>query len=276
MKKTTMWGRLALALSMTVVVGMLIVSAPKRAEAFTAQVVSKTFSATGTGASILIRHGKTFTYSVTGTQVGTTVLERSVDGSNYAVALSTKNNSGTYSGTILVETPTRGPAYYRFRQDAYTSGSAITVLTEQDDLVQSFYNYSGEANLKLYDGHVEVPGTLTVTGGMDASNLAASSVVTAKLASDAVISAKISDSAVTTNKVAPGAITTAKVAQDAVTSVGLLTGAVVTDKLAASSVITAKMFLDLPAMQIPCVTTAKRLGSCSSINAATGVCNNCN
>jgi len=52
-------------------------------------------------------------------------------------------------------------------------------------------------------------------------------------------------------------------------------GTIVTAKLATSSVTTAKMQLDLPSGYVPCITTAKRLGYCSSTPTA-GVCANCN
>ena len=52
-------------------------------------------------------------------------------------------------------------------------------------------------------------------------------------------------------------------------------GTVVTAKLATASVTTAKMWLNLPSGYVPCITTAKRLGYCSTL-ATTGVCSNCN
>ena len=71
-------------------------------------------------------------------------------------------------------------------------------------------------------------------------------------------------------------VSTSMIEALAVTAAKLASGAVTTDKLASSSVTTAKMYLDLPAMQIPCITTGKLLGSCGNLTAATGVCNTCN
>jgi hypothetical protein len=51
---------------------------------------------------------------------------------------------------------------------------------------------------------------------------------------------------------------------------------ITTTKIATSAVTTAKLYLDLPATYVPCITTAKRLGYCTSVNATTGVCNACN
>ena len=69
---------------------------------------------------------------------------------------------------------------------------------------------------------------------------------------------------------------TVVVAGSGLTSASIADSGVVTAKIATAAVITAKLYLDLPTSSVPCVTTAKRLGYCSSLNAATGVCNNCN
>ena len=52
-------------------------------------------------------------------------------------------------------------------------------------------------------------------------------------------------------------------------------GTVITAKLAESSVITAKLYLDLGASKVACITTNKVLGVCSGSIGATGGCN-CN
>ena len=57
---------------------------------------------------------------------------------------------------------------------------------------------------------------------------------------------------------------------------GLASSAVTTPKIASEAVTTAKLYLDLPAMYLPCVTTAHKLGYCSNLTAASGVCNSCN
>ncbi len=50
---------------------------------------------------------------------------------------------------------------------------------------------------------------------------------------------------------------------------------VTTGKIAVAAVSTAKLYLDLPAVYVPCITTAKRLGYCTALDATTGVCNAC-
>ena len=50
---------------------------------------------------------------------------------------------------------------------------------------------------------------------------------------------------------------------------------VTTAKIAAQAVTTEKLYLDLPTAYLPCVTTAKRLGYCTTVGAL-GVCDNCN
>lgn len=59
-------------------------------------------------------------------------------------------------------------------------------------------------------------------------------------------------------------------------AVTLPASTVTTAKINTAAVTTAKLYLDLPATYIPCITTAKRLGYCTSLSATTGVCNACN
>ena len=51
---------------------------------------------------------------------------------------------------------------------------------------------------------------------------------------------------------------------------------ITTQKIASGAVVTRKLYLDQPSSRIPCITTAKTLGNCSYLVAATGVCNTCN
>lgn len=58
-------------------------------------------------------------------------------------------------------------------------------------------------------------------------------------------------------------------------SITHLASDIVTADIASEAVTTDKMYLDQPSSRIPCFTTAKKLGNCTSLTTA-GVCNNCN
>lgn len=88
--------------------------------------VSKSFTATGNGTSILVRKGGFLNYSVSGTFVATVYLEKSDDGgqtwalqvSKAAAATGKVFNSGV------------SDALYRFRCHAFTSGTCVTVIND--------------------------------------------------------------------------------------------------------------------------------------------------
>lgn len=71
-------------------------------------------------------------------------------------------------------------------------------------------------------------------------------------------------------------LTGASIADAGIVTAKLGDASVVTAKLALQSVITAKIYLDVPALKVACITTAKTLGACTNLTAATGVCNSCN
>lgn len=92
--------------------------------------VSSSFTAVGNGSSILIPFGSNYSYSVSGTFVGTVVLEKSVNNITWATIVSA---TGSASGTLNSETPDRQPLYFRFRCSAFTSGTIVTTLTSGFD-----------------------------------------------------------------------------------------------------------------------------------------------
>lgn len=51
------------------------------------------------------------------------------------------------------------------------------------------------------------------------------------------------------------------------------TANVVTANIASEAVTTVKMYLDQPTSQILCVTTQKKIGTCSNAGQSTGACN---
>ena len=67
-------------------------------------------------------------------------------------------------------------------------------------------------------------------------------------------------------------ITTAKIAADSVTNPKILTGAVDTSKIASDSVTTVKIMIDKAGSKVACVTSQKRLGTCSDAPNTIGNC----
>ena len=105
----------------------------------------------------------------------------------------------------------------------------------------------------VMSGALSVTGATTLTGAV---TLPDATIVTAKIDPAAVTTSKIDTYAVTTTKIDPAAVTTAKIDQQAVTTI--------------------KMWLDLTSTGLVCVTTARRLGVCTSLTPSTGACGTCN
>lgn len=114
--------------------------------------VSTSFEATGVSAQLLVAHGASFTYDVSGTFVGTVVLERTQDGGTTFEVITSK--AAAASGTVLVETSARGHAGYRFRCSAFTSGTIVTSLADAEDLVQQVTNPQGTVLFKIVEDSV--------------------------------------------------------------------------------------------------------------------------
>lgn len=128
--------------------------------------VAASFTATGVGARILVRHGEQFTYDVSGTFVGTVVLERTRNG-GVSWELTGISATGAASGTVLVETPDRAPAAYRFRCSAFTSGTIVTALVDvTTEIFRSFLDNTGTSVLDIVEGGASFPGNVTVTGSV--------------------------------------------------------------------------------------------------------------
>jgi hypothetical protein len=90
--------------------------------------VSKSFTAVGAGGEFLVRPGESMNYSVSGTFVGTVVLERTRTALQSFDAIVTATAAA--SGTVKNEGPSA--EHYRFRCSAYTSGTIVTALADAD------------------------------------------------------------------------------------------------------------------------------------------------
>lgn len=114
-----------------------------------AMSIAKSFTATGVGGAIGVRRGDSFAYSVSGTFVGTVMLEQSDDGVNYRT-LSTFTAGAT--GTFNVSPgPIEFLPLFRFRCDAYTSGTIVTSVTKNTKVLQQFINEDGFVPLQVND-----------------------------------------------------------------------------------------------------------------------------
>ena len=125
--------------------------------------LSKAFTATGFGTSLGVRHQEQITYSVTGTFVGTLVLQKSEDMTNWSpVATTTTTVSAT---TITAESKARSMTFYRWACTAYTSGTATGVLTEvTTEAAKSFADQDGDIRLEITEEGVKITGTQETTG----------------------------------------------------------------------------------------------------------------
>ena len=108
-----------------------------------AATVSKNFTATGAGGSLSVKVGDSFTYDVSGTFVGTVVLQRSVTGGASWETVTSKTS--TASGNVTVESSGSSQVSYRFICSSYTSGTITTTITDEIMApVQEFKNLNGE------------------------------------------------------------------------------------------------------------------------------------
>jgi hypothetical protein len=99
--------------------------------------ISKSFTAVGVGTELFVKHGSLFTFNISGTWVGTVALERTRNaGLSYEVVASFTTNQTLIP--VNVSTPDQGPASYRFRCSAFTSGTIVTVLKNAEQLDPKF------------------------------------------------------------------------------------------------------------------------------------------
>lgn len=125
--------------------------------------VSESFTALGDGAQLLVRHGESFTYDVSGTFVGTVILQRSDNGG--ASFTTVASASGAASGTIFVESTTRSPVLFHFKCTAYTSGTIVAAMTET--LTEVFYQLKdnrGVVVFEIVENGVRLPKNLELVG----------------------------------------------------------------------------------------------------------------
>lgn len=110
--------------------------------------ISKSFTAVGAGQSLRVAHGKKFSYALSGTFSATLVLERSYDNFQ-SIETVVSGLTGAASGTLLHEHPAGQAAQYRFRCAAFTSGTAVTSLTEVATVSQEVKDANGNVLFQI-------------------------------------------------------------------------------------------------------------------------------
>lgn len=130
---------------------------------------SKSFTALGLGTKLFVRNKEAFTYSVSGTFVGTVYLCRTKDGVNFERISSAI--TGSASGTIVSECIDQGTANYLFICTAYTSGTIVTALTDVTTVVRDIVNSEGVVVHRVNEDGVVITGTQTVSGASTIAGL---------------------------------------------------------------------------------------------------------
>lgn len=92
--------------------------------------IAKSFTAVGVGPGLIIKEGDSFSYKVSGTFVGTIVLEKSVGGSAWIPLIPSISAAAVASGNVVVSLSDQGSASFRFRCSAFTSGTIVTSITD--------------------------------------------------------------------------------------------------------------------------------------------------
>lgn len=87
--------------------------------------VLKSFAAVGVGPELFVAHAASFTYDVSGTFVGTVLLQQADRGGWLTLATVT----GVASGTVVVDARNKARARVRFLCTARASGTIVTSLT---------------------------------------------------------------------------------------------------------------------------------------------------
>lgn len=107
--------------------------------------ISASFTATGVSAALYVVDTQTATYATSGTFVASLVLERTRNGGQTWDTIATYTTTGQ-SGTI------RDPGTYRWRCDAFTSGTAVATITAQAyPLRLPIVNQSGQTMFGVTD-----------------------------------------------------------------------------------------------------------------------------
>jgi hypothetical protein len=136
--------------------------------------INSSFTGLGASSQILVRHGESFNYVVSGTFAATIAIERSQNGGISWQPMVTKTVGA--SGTLLIENPTREPSIIRASCLAFTSGTAVVYINDvKSEVSKVLIDNTGKTVLEVVEGGVAItasagqqtrfmnfkPGTLT-------------------------------------------------------------------------------------------------------------------
>lgn len=138
-----------------------------------ALTVSASFTATGSGDYLGVKNRDSFTYTVSGTWVGTVILESTKDGGLTFSTVATLTSNATAT-PVDVNVNDSDRISYRFRCTAYTSGTIVTSLIEADLTLVEYFDANGKSVFKVTEGGpvsgvANSAASYTVTGGTAAN-----------------------------------------------------------------------------------------------------------
>lgn len=139
-----------------------------------ALTISKSFTAIGAGASISVRSGDPYTFSVSGTFVGTVFLEKSQNGGQ-SWFVAKKISATLASTTFTADLAAGGIAQYRFRCDSYTSGTIVTSIANAVKVYFKQSDDNGNLLFSIDDNGINVLAATVLNGGSFSSGSLVSS-----------------------------------------------------------------------------------------------------
>jgi hypothetical protein len=120
-------------------------------------VIAKSFTAAGNGTQASFKNGSTINYVVSGTFVGTVVLESSENAGQSWETIASKTAAA--SGSVLVSTQSSSGLIYRWRCSAFTSGTIVTSIYESsfNDYKKLVVPFAGLAKAGATSGFAVAP-----------------------------------------------------------------------------------------------------------------------
>jgi hypothetical protein len=106
--------------------------------------VSNSFTAVGNGTEHPLRKGDSFTYSVSGTFVGTVILEHSDNGGVAWKSALSADLTAADSGVVEVDYGGSNAGLYRFRCSAFTSGTIVCSITDYEVTLETVNDLNGD------------------------------------------------------------------------------------------------------------------------------------
>lgn len=123
--------------------------------------VNKTFTSVEPGDNLFIKSGDKMDYSVSGSFVGTVIIEQSSNNEQTWTQVGDPI-TGAASSTINTYYGGSNHGLYRFRCIDYTSGSIVTSLTDAALVLKEYKDADGNTILKITEAGIEVNGDVVI------------------------------------------------------------------------------------------------------------------